>query len=69
MANMSYCRFQNTLVDLGDCIEALDAILEGDYDEPLSDSELRAANKMIAEIRSLDLDGIDLALTEMAEAR
>jgi len=23
MANMSYCRFQNTLLDLEDCLEAL----------------------------------------------
>ena len=32
MANMSYCRFENTLMDLRDCYENLD-------DEELSKSE------------------------------
>lgn len=29
MANMSYCRFENTANDIKDCIEALD---DGDWD-------------------------------------
>ena len=28
MANMSYCRFQNTLSDLRDCVEALEELDE-----------------------------------------
>lgn len=28
MANMSYCRFENTLADLEDCYESLDADVE-----------------------------------------
>lgn len=32
MANMSYCRFRNTLMDMEDCLDALEngAELEGD---------------------------------------
>lgn len=41
MANMSYCRFQNTLSDLRDCARALE---EG---EPLSDDEQRARNRLV----------------------
>jgi hypothetical protein len=40
MANMSYCRFQNTLQDLKDCWEHID-------DEDLSFDELKARNKLI----------------------
>lgn len=42
MANMSYCRFHNTAMDLDDCLEAL----EWEDDEKLSDFEWRAANRM-----------------------
>lgn len=44
MTNMSYCRFQNTLSDLEDCVDALYEI--SDLDE-LSDDEKRAAKKLI----------------------
>jgi hypothetical protein len=40
MANMSYCRFQNTLSDLRDCEEHID-------DNDLSESEKRAKEKLI----------------------
>ena len=44
MANMSYCRFQNTNMDMSDCIEAL-------YDEEeLSDSEAIACKNMFETI-------------------
>ena len=37
MANMSYCRFENTLHDLADCVYALDGVV---YDgESISESE------------------------------
>jgi len=42
MANMSYCRFENTSIDLRDCVNALE---EGDY--PESDYEKQAAKCMI----------------------
>lgn len=35
MSNMSYCRFENTLVDLRDCVNALgeDGIPIGEYEK------------------------------------
>ena len=45
MTNMSYCRFENTLDDLRDCQEALDAI-DGNLAE-LSKSEAAKANALI----------------------
>lgn len=41
MANMGYCRFQNTVPDLRDCEEALD-----DFDS-LSDDEQQAAKRLL----------------------
>jgi len=41
MANMSYCRFENTLRDLQDCVMALE---DG---EDISSSELRSAMQMV----------------------
>ena len=44
MANMSYCRFENTLRDLVDCANALDRIVyEG---ESISESEWEYAQRM-----------------------
>lgn len=44
MANMSYCRFQNTLGDLRDCYES-----EGmDDPEVLSDEERKARERLVA---------------------
>ena len=45
MANMSYCRFQNTLPDLIDCDEALREI--DDNLAELSRDEARAAQELI----------------------
>ena len=42
MANMSYCRFQNTRLDLEDCIDGL----VDDGIDSLSPEELRAAKRM-----------------------
>ena len=41
MANMSYCRFENTLPDFRDCYDNFD-------DNDLSEEEKRARRKMIA---------------------
>lgn len=43
MANMSHCRFQNTLADLRDCQEALDEDGEG----KLSEAEAKARTKLL----------------------
>lgn len=45
MPNMSYCRFQNTLTDLQDCMDELYEI-DGDLSE-LSSAEKRAARYLI----------------------
>jgi hypothetical protein len=49
MANMSYCRFHNTLMDLEDCYEHLDDKLENLDDENEDDeytiSEIEAKNR------------------------
>ena len=43
--NMSYCRFQNTVTDLADCMDALEEI---DYDlTKLSADEEQAARRLI----------------------
>lgn len=44
MANMSYCRFENTLNDLRDCYE--DMAYGKDFSE-LSKSEQKARNRMV----------------------
>ena len=41
MANMSYCRFENTIRDLRDCFDNMD-------DNDLSKSEFKYRNMMIA---------------------
>lgn len=41
MANMSYCRFHNTLIDLRDCYANITEI------EDMSESELQARKKLI----------------------
>ena len=47
MANMSYCRFQNTLGDFEDCVDAIDNANE------LSLDEQRAAFWLIKKAREL----------------
>ena len=33
MSNMSYCRFENTMEDLHDCLDHISRKAENDYDE------------------------------------
>jgi hypothetical protein len=47
MANMSYCRFQNTLGDFEDCLDALNS------GKAMSDDEQRAAFWLIKQAREL----------------
>ncbi len=48
MANMSYCRFENTLYDLKDCIDAMETVLEGDKPRlDISAFEFSAARSMV----------------------
>ena len=69
MANMSYCRFHNTRLDMRDCIEVLES------GEELSRAEAEKCVLMFEEIiRYLDDEGImgaediDAALDEWAES-
>ena len=57
MANMSYCRFQNTLRDLKDCYEHID-------DDDLSQDEIKARKKLIVLCTDIsnDYDYDDLKL-------
>ncbi len=57
MANMSYCRFQNTLHDLRDCQNALDdgVLEEGSLDE----EEASAARRLINVCQEITEEYID----------
>lgn len=51
MANMKYCRFENTVRDMEDCIEALEEVswdLASMMDDASSDFESRAMKKFIS---------------------
>jgi hypothetical protein len=45
MANMSYCRFENTAPDMKDCTDALGEMEFSDFEE-LSETEQNAARKL-----------------------
>lgn len=47
MANMSYCRFRNTLADLNDCESALNAFINDDENTIESAEERRKAKQLI----------------------
>ena len=47
MANMSYCRFRNTLTDLGECQIWLEALIHDEEVGPLSREELVAAKQLV----------------------
>ena len=61
MSNMSYCRFENTAGDLGDCIDAI-----RDWEDEcknLSDYEIRALEDLLMgarEILELEDDIFDI---------
>ena len=47
MANMSYCRFENTSRDFADCVNALDEMYSNDESlSTLSDYERNSAERM-----------------------
>lgn len=47
MANMSYCRFHNTLADLQDCENALENFINNDENTISSEEERRKAKQLI----------------------
>lgn len=64
MANMSYCRFQNTRLDMEDCLDALRE------EKPLSRDEANAGRWMIGDILAYCRDNgiIDSYDGQMLEA-
>jgi len=52
MSNMSYCRFENTLVDFRDCASAFEEIVDRG-DDPLAGDELRSAVQLIGDAADL----------------
>ena len=48
MANMGYCRFQNTLADLRDC--------SNNFDEAQSEEEIKAREKLLKLCRKMVAD-------------
>lgn len=53
MANMSYCRFENTYHDLQDCQTALDNYINNDENVISSNEERRYAKELIALCREI----------------
>ena len=47
MANMSYCRFRNTLADFKDCKNALEELMYEESEDVISDEEADAAEEMV----------------------
>ena len=46
MANMSYCRFRNTKIDLADCVNTLEDFVNEETEFDLSPEEKNAAKYM-----------------------
>jgi hypothetical protein len=53
MANMSYCRFHNTLSDLYDCQNALEDYIDNDENVITSDDERHCAKRLIELCREI----------------
>ena len=50
MSNMSYCRFENTAEDLGDCVEALDDIVNNNAQRgDMSETEITGIAKLASQ--------------------
>jgi len=70
MANMSYCRFQNTAGDLDDCQSAFEGLVNDPDEKPLSREELAAAKRLVktcAAILNLLAETVDVPVEELLE--
>ena len=68
MGNMSYCRFHNTALDLGECVEVLEEAINGDDTQNLSTMEASGLADMVNLAESLlDLVGEATTLMELKE--
>lgn len=77
MSNMSYCRFENTNIDLADCLDAVRAMIDKKAkDDQLSIREVRAAKELavhclemveiLAQHLQKDVDAMDVQQLEDA---
>ena len=64
MANMSYCRFRNTLINFLDCSENLYSLGKNDKEEIEARTNLicQAAIMLVELGVDVDLDGVDIAI-------
>lgn len=58
MANMSYCRFENTASDLSDCLDAIEEAYENgvtmeQFKKSLSDYELMGFHRLMSNCEAL----------------
>jgi len=58
MSNMSYCRFNNTSLDVADCLAAMvfaeeDGLTFEEFRATLSDDEQRALDRMIRDMEMI----------------
>lgn len=68
MGNMSYCRFQNTSQDMGDCVSAVGEMLESGFD--MSREEQRGFKELLEQSVSLLVlvaDSIGMDLEKLVE--
>ena len=69
MANMSYCRFHNTLTDLYDCEGALESFLDNDENVISSTEERHKAKQLVELCKSIaerwDPEDIDSKADEL----
>ena len=65
MANMSYCRFHNTVMDMQDCFDAMAEAVDMNEPMELSDDEQRAFQRMYDMMQ--DMQEMMEQVTEMEE--
>ena len=63
MANMSYCRMQNTAQDLRDCINAIE---EGEYADEISRNEQRSLAEIVELARQI-IEDLEYEIEEILE--
>jgi len=69
MANMSYCRFQNTVKDLRDCEEALLNIEESCDLDDLHQDELRALKQLLKVCNRIVSEGYEEMINDYEESQ
>ncbi len=65
MANMSYCRFENTANDLSDCLGAIEEAIENgmtmeQFKKSLSDYELNGFHRLMSTIQAIQDSVVEL---------